>query len=68
LFQPSAQSDCEPKIVFAVNTDFSRLMSVKQSRSFALQYRGAETQPKLHPALLRLSAMISQYLTAIAFY
>ena len=36
-------------------------MCVSKSRSFVPENRPADTEPKLQPALLRLSAMISQY-------
>ena len=43
---------------------FRRRDARLRSRSFARLESIAETQPQLHPALLRLSAMISQYFTS----
>src|SRR5262249_41254572 len=42
-------------------TVFRRPDVRRQSRLFVPPQSTAETQPKLHPALLRLSAMSSQY-------
>jgi hypothetical protein len=47
---------------------FRRRDARQQSRSFARLESMAETQPKLHPALLRLSAMTSQNFTLIELY
>jgi len=53
-FQPRAQRDA-----------FRRRDVRLQSRSFAPLESIADTQPQLQPASLRLSAMISQYFTAL---
>ena len=46
---------------------FRRPDAHRQSRSFALQYPRLKRSPQLHPALLRLSAMMSQSFTARSF-
>ena len=49
-----------PWLLFESNLETEAVQTVRPLESIA------ETQPQLHPALLRLSAMISQYFTATA--